>query len=296
MTEEEKKEINKNEKWKIPAFRTFKTDSSKYIQKKDISIIDIAASQARAGKRFEDKTPPPKKYVIPLLILLPATVALLATAWYLFFKRPQPVIPPGSLPKPIILAEDEKEVVVNPDISTDNASKIKKALHSSVPAGENKLVYIPIITVTITEDNLEKKSLIKPKDFFNIFDMIPPTGFYSGIEDRFMLAKFETDQNLPVLILKIKSYDNSFASMIKWENSLVQDFSPLFEINSNSGLDTFFQDKELKNKDVRIVYNEENEPIFLYSFINRNYLIITTSQVSLEEIFRRFRLPQYFNG
>jgi len=100
-----------------------------------------------------------------------------------------------------------------------------------------------------------------------------------------MLSKFYLSKDWPILILSIRSYESAFAGMLKWEKTMGQDLSAIFN-SANAG---DFQDKEIQNHDTR------TNSVLIYSFINRNYLVIVQNEEPLKEIFRRFSSPQYLN-
>ena len=56
-----------------------------------------------------------------------------------------------------------------------------------------------------------------------------------------------------------------------------------------------FEDREIKNTDTRILYDTEGNPVLIYAFFNRKYLIITTGEPALKEIIRRLSSVRYLN-
>ena len=71
---------------------------------------------------------------------------------------------------------------------------------------------------------------------------------------------------------------------------MVTDLAPIFGIRSTSTPYTF-TDEELRNKDLRIVTDEIGKTILLYSFIDKNTILIT----SHEAIFNAL-LGKYLTG
>lgn len=288
----EKKE-EQHPKTKFPTMRTFETDSARYIKEKDVSLIDVYTKQAKAG-RIEDREPP-KRYVIPIIVILFLSFTALGAGWYVLNKRPSGPPPPPPIPQPMLNADETEEIIVDLDVEIDQLPDIERVLHNipNYVDPKGKFNYLQIIT---QKDNVKK--LITLQQFFKIAGIEASVNILDSIESKFELAKFQKpDKNWPVLILKVKSYENAFASMINWENKIGLDFSSIFKLEGvPEQSDTSFYDKELENKDVRILNDLLRNPIFMYSFINQKYLIITTGEDALKEIFRRFSLPQYFNG
>lgn len=277
----EEKEEGKND---LPVLRTFKSDSASYVKEKGISLIDVAASQSKQRTLLRDeKNGGPKKINIRTIILAMVAVIVLAGAgvavFFIFKNLQKPEIPASVLPKPPLVADEEIETTLN---------GFQKLIEG--PVKTNRLIYLPII-----KQHEEPKKLVTVREFFNNFGITPASDLVGDFENNFMLSVFRSAQNWPILIFKVKSYDRTFAGMMRWERDMVADFKKIFPLETQSFKDLSFKDKEIKNQDARVLYDEGGEPVLMYSFFNRNYLIITTGEDALKEIFRRFSLPQYLN-
>ena len=107
------------------------------------------------------------------------------------------------------------------------------------------------------------------------------------------------DGNHPFLVLKTGFYENAFAGMLEWERYMKDDLAPLFgpaKTKIPSGqivADTVqepelvFVDSVIKNKDTRILRGKNGKTELLYSFVDKNTIIITTNEHTLEEVFVR---------
>ncbi|MBU2263548.1 hypothetical protein KJ750_02770 [Patescibacteria group bacterium] len=280
--EEEKQEEGGNDD--LPVLRTFRSDSAKYVKEKGISLIDVAASQSKQRTLLRDeKNGGSRKINFKTIILPIVAVLVLAGAgvggFFIFKNLQKPETPVYVLPKPPIIADEEIETTL---------SGFQKLIEG--PVKTNRLIYLPII-----KQSEEPKRLVTVREFFNNFGITPASGLVGDFENNFMLSVFRSTQNWPILIFKVKSYDKTFAGMIRWERDMPADFKKIFPIETQSFKDLSFADKEIKNQDARVLYDEAGEPVLMYSFFNRNYLIITTSEDALKEIFRRFSLSQYLS-
>ena len=294
MKEEQKLNSEIFRESKIPAIRTFKSDRSKYIKEKSVSLIGLASRQSKLGNTSKN-TLYVKKYAVFLFVILILGAAVSGFAWFLFREKSsrqiQPPVP--ALSKPIIITEEKKEISVESGANKNEAQKIKSAVYLllSETGGLKKLT-----SVSIVEKKGGAKKAVNAADFFSLLEMSPPNDFIQSLDGRFMLAVFQdgTGQTSPVLIFKIKSYEKAFAGMIEWEKKIFKDIGDVFIVNGDGG-DNFFKDIELNNKDLRVLENDEKDVILVYSFINREFLAIGSSVSALEEIFRRFSLPRYLN-
>lgn len=270
ITEEEKKEATKGG---IPVLRTLKTDTADYIKEKKVSLIDIAAETAKRGglKYGEEKN----KAIFVKIIAIAAVIVIVAGAglagFSLFKKEQKKQQPVSALIKPIIVADDQIEANLD-------QGQIKAAIQSQIKPNH-------LLNILIAK---------KTGEFFSGLGINPPAGFLDSLDDRFMLAKFYLTKDWPILIFKIKSYDSSFAGMIKWEGAISEDLSDLFNLE-NIDYGKSFEDKEIQNKDTRVLKGKNGNLVLIYSFINQKYLIITTGEEPLIETFRRFSSPQYLN-
>lgn len=285
---EEKKIPETEDKDDLPVLRTFRSDSAKYVKEKGISLIDVAASQSKQRTLLRDeKNGGSRKINFKTIILLMVTVLVLVGAgvagFFIFKNLQKPETPTYVLPKPPIIADEEIETTL---------AGFQKLIEG--PVKTNRLIYLPIIKQSEEPKGLIK-GLITVREFFNNFGITPASGLVGDFENNFMLSVFRSTQNWPILIFKVKSYDRTFAGMIRWERDMLADFKKIFPIETQSLKDMSFMDKEIKNQDARVLYDEAGEPVLMYSFFNRNYLIITTGEDALKEIFRRFSLPQYLS-
>jgi hypothetical protein len=111
-----------------------------------------------------------------------------------------------------------------------------------------------------------------------------------------MFGLYNYNGNQRFLILKVGDYDTAFSGMLSWETDLWQNFKELFELPDNSALYSSsstlstaikFQDYTIDNKDCRVVEDYSGNIVFLYSIIDQNTIVITTSINTLEEIINR---------
>lgn len=270
----------------IPIVRTLKTDSERFIQEKNISLIDIAAAKAdKEGLKVQEQKRSWKNilFISFIIILLIGTGVSGFFIYKLKQKKSQGVVI-SPLPKPFLLTDKEEEVTLN---------GVKDKTQGFLSTKE--LLYLAIFREITDEQGKTTKRLVTINEFFDHFRIASSSGIIEPVEKKFMFVVFRSDKNWPVLIFKLKAYDNAFASMIKWEGTMANDLSEIFFIDKNQVSSFAFSDKEIENRDARLLYDSSGKPVLLYSFINKEYLIIASSEDALREIFRRFASPQYIN-
>lgn len=267
------------------AVRTFKDDSSRYIKEKGISLIDVAAAQSKKRSFLKmEKRNEGREFGWKKILFAIFSVAFIFAAgfgaFYFLKDREAPEHEEIILPKPPIAADSEKKIAVD---------GLRDALGEKI--GEGSLKYIVVVA-----DTAGMERLITAREFFSYFGVFPPSDLLGDLEENFSLYALGSSKNYPVLVFGIKSYDRIFAGMLKWENIIISDFQKIFPANSEPADDSSpFKDKEIINRDTRIKYDSNGNAIFAYSFLNRKYLVISTSEAALEEILRRFSSSKFIN-
>jgi hypothetical protein len=265
------------EKQGLPVLRTFKSDSSQYIKKEGISMVDVATAQVKRG--FGSFVAPGASLFSTRNIILASAVIVLVGAGIGAFavfgkKEAAPLV--VVLPKPVLTSDFEKETTL-PDL----LKTIKE------PVKENKLLYIAVV-----EGDGQTKKLVTIKELFDNFGIAFPGDTTDIFEGSFMLSIYG---DRPSLIFKIKSYEKTFVAMMKWEEKMADDLSSIFMINDTISAASSFMDKEIRNHDARILNDSSGASIIAYSFVNKDYLVVSSGEDALGEIIRRFSLPQYLN-
>jgi hypothetical protein len=54
-----------------------------------------------------------------------------------------------------------------------------------------------------------------------------------------------------------------------------------------------FEDEVVKNKDIRVLKDSTNTTVLLYSFINKETLIITTNEQTFNEVYDRLTISSF---
>ncbi|MFQ5788614.1 MAG: hypothetical protein ACE5H1_11620, partial [Thermodesulfobacteriota bacterium] len=162
-----------------------------------------------------------------------------------------------------------------------------------------------IKNVFITESFADREGivrigLISASDFLNTINAHLPASFLRSLKPEFMLGVHMQSGNNPFLILKTGFYENAFAGMLEWEREIKEDLAPLFgpadfDLISNENFGTSappstaptFSDFVMKNKDVRILKDNDGEIALLYSFIDKNTIVITTNENTFSEVLTR---------
>ncbi len=262
--------MSEQEKSELKGLRTLQTDAQEYM-KKGVSFAEIAAEASKRQDLSSEKetTKISLKKIVLISIIIVIIIGVGLGSFWLFKKGEQEKQLASLAPKPILVSDQQIEAAAD-------LKSIQSALKT--PIRINSLLYISVA--------------VKPEEFLKIIKAKPPQELTDSLADKFMLSKFYLSKDWPILIFKIRSYELAFAGMIKWEKEMSSDLGGIFS-PSKPGFD--FQDKEIQNHDTRVLNDENGNSVLIYSFINRNYLVIAQKEEPLKEIFRRFSSPQYLN-
>lgn len=261
---------------KISSLRTFHGDIADYVKKKEMSLVEIAAEEEKRKGEIvirEESSISFKKIIIAIIVVVVITGAGAGLYFYYKGQRPEPLPQPSF--RPLIISEGQKEVGVSQNFLND----LKDALKTEIKI--NSLLYIPVAT--------------EPEKFFKLIGSSPPLDLFYSVDKNFMLSKFCFSQDWPILLFKVKSYEYAFGSMVRWEKGIYNDLKELFSLKEITPVNNVFLDKEIQNHDVRVLADEAGNMVLAYSFFNREYLIITTGEESLKEMYRRLSSSQYLN-
>lgn len=259
---------------KINPVRTFKADLEQTIKSDNISLSDVALAEEKRRRSFNlGGTPAPSrnwswKIVVAIIIaLLLGLFTISQVANLLGKSSKEPETSSFILPPPIINAEDSKKIDPR-DIKVE-------ILQGSQEIGKLRYLYF-----------VENNQIIKSAQFFNLLETSAPGSFLRNLNDQFMLGAY---QNKGFLILKTDSYESAFAGMLEWEKDLAEDLLPIL---SGKKVDGVWEDRVEKNKDTRILKEENRNPDLIYAFLDKKTLVIAPDIETFSEVLKRFTAPK----
>ena len=125
-----------------------------------------------------------------------------------------------------------------------------------------------------------------------VMDIQAPAAFLRAIEESAFGLYRDRE---PFLVLKINSFDTALSGMLSWEERMSHDLSPLFGPpvsgtfdprgrNASQIVEPYFYDTVIANHDARLLTDEQQDERLVYSFLNRDTILITVSSDALEAI------------
>jgi hypothetical protein len=134
------------------------------------------------------------------------------------------------------------------------------------------------------------------REFFSALEASVPEELLRAIANDFFFGFHTVDENAPLIIIPVESYERAFAGMLEWERTMNADLTPIFTSvpllkRQADGLlsERQFEDTVMQNFDVRELKDDNGDTQLYYSFPTRTILIIAESKYSFPEILSRLR-------
>ena len=304
---------DKNKNLVQKPIRTYEGDIADLLSKNTTSITSIAIAESVKKEKVEslsnsdeEKNKYLKKIIMGLVSLLLVALGISA-GFYLYEKSPLSTpAPQQNTPKIQSIVNPDKQVSLFVD--SISKEKIINEIYNEIKknsVGENK-----IIELILGEKNGESISRITGSSFIKKTGISIPDILLRSLTDRWMLGSYteNSGQKTPFIIFTTDFFQNAFSGMLVWEKSMPEDLSLLLNFKdkvkeeqetASSSISSFFNlrgnfiDKEIKNRDVREFVTSKNNMLFLYSFIYRDTLVLTTTESALLEIISRIEKQTY---
>ncbi len=193
--------------------------------------------------------------------------------------------------KTIIFAEESQNVVLD-TLSHRNLAVVLSEKKKSVSVSSGDIVNIHITQQTTPGKNVGDE-VLPASLLLKELAIRAPSSLARSIEGEYMLGFYAKGGSF--LILKPTFFENAFAGMLAWEPYMAEDLSPFFTNATDSVfLPTRkttpggpFKDLIIKNKDTRVLYDSKGDITLVYSFTDRNTLVIAESKKAFVEILKR---------
>ena len=284
-TEQTSEQTTKNQ---IKSLRTYQGDVEEAVLKNNYSAssILVAEQQREKGGLLDLGTPDNSAARNKFFILVGSILLLLGivTVSAMFYIKSKDEVITQKNTKTLIGFSEEKIIPMN-NITREKLVNDIIIEKKSFDLPVNSVLYINTAnasgTPVLAEDVL---TLIAPQ-------MSP--SLLRSFDGEYMLGIYSFDTNEPFIILTTSDFANSFSGMLKWEKSMVSDFEKLFSVPQNTSSTTRqFKDATARNKDFRVLQNENKKTILLYSFIDKNTLVITTNENILNAIIGKYNVSK----
>jgi len=295
--------------------RTYKNDVLSAVKYDHLSSVDVAVAEQRKRLTQQSKEMPSQGtaqisklkvfaiiFSITLFLAGVAVLVIITKPYWTELLNPTAKTDPTKVQNiygyQLIKTDTQQEI----DLSKISTDKLQIVLKSKIDT--DAIIQKSIQEYYFTNTRNAEKSLVTANSIKDLLYLSFPTEISQQFNQAFVFGIHKLEQNNPFFIFQIKSYDQTWNNMLKWENNSLQSFRYIFSLNSlfpasnvNTGITSFipkFKDDIINNTDVRLVKNPADRIVFLYAFTgkNKNNLVITTSEKTMSELIDRLRLIQ----
>ncbi len=301
--------------------RTYEGDIAEALAKKKTSVATVAIAETkkkeviRETKAVEEKKEAAAKgpsYLKPIAYGVTSIflVGIAILGVYFFYKKSSFANRPPEPVKLITFVQSiitpEKQIQVSIDgLSSEKIIQKMYAEYTKASPSKNE-----ILELVLTEKKGEDPVAVSASVFIEKVNLPTPSVLSRALLDRFMLGAYgEIDgKATPFIILTTDFFQNAFAGMLAWEKTMQDDLSLLLNYKVKArieedlasttpstyfGIQGKFVDKQLNNRDVREFISKSGNLLFLYSFIDKDTIILTTSEAALLVLIDRVEKRTY---
>lgn len=270
---------------KLKPLRTYQGDVDNLIHKTKASVITIAVAEQNRKAKIEpeperESNPETKnKFFIFVGTFLFVLGIIVVGVFY--FLSTQNKIVQVSQSSAVLNYDKEADISV---AGMTHGTLVQKILDEqknfSLPA--NSILYINTTDSVLPTDTQTILPILAPQI---------PLSLLRNLSQSYMIGVYSFDKNQPFIILTVDDYGQGFSGMLKWEGTMVSDLGQIFGIAplASSNLDSYtFSDESLNNKDLRIIQNSSRQTVLLYSFIDKNTIIITSNENTFSALLNKY--------
>lgn len=278
---------------KIKTIHTYTSDMADAIRINEASVIKIALAE-KEKREQEALYAQAQGTPVSKLLLTVGGILLIAFAvggWYFISQKNSPQ---NTTPQPIkemsALISYDSSVII--DVSDDkNQNDLLASLKTDIDTPGKPS---SIKSLFLTENINKLPQPLSLQNLLFLLDAQLPDPLVRTLDGTYMLGTYTDTPDVvdarahTFLILKVKEYNQAYASLLSWEKTMLQDLSTLFQIDIRGDqsylLEKPWGDILINNKDARILYDRRGTAILYYIFPSKDTIIITDSQDAIKEI------------
>ncbi len=273
------------------AIRTYQSDVEELLSHEGGSLTKIAAieNEKRAPPVPFDGPEGPDLRETVLVISAVLIILGILTVGFIYYWEKGASSTKVTLPNnPDIIVPDS---VVDIDISGLTRDSLIAALNKD--RIQTTATLGNVVEFRLVQGQGDAAPAITATDFLTALNASAPSALTRSLQSGFVFGINAQNINQPFLILKTDYYQNAFAGMLAWENTgLADDLGPLF-FSANPATETAsttgsgqatFGDAVFNNRDARVLKDGSGNIILLYSFPDKNTLVITTNPDTLNAV------------
>ncbi|OHA91607.1 MAG: hypothetical protein A2758_00655 [Candidatus Zambryskibacteria bacterium RIFCSPHIGHO2_01_FULL_49_18] len=278
----------------LKQIRTFQGDVADALHNQNESLVSIREQEVlrnRAADIPEGPSPEEieiKKRKNDFIFLLIGSAFFIVVgsigAWFGYQEYVRRTAPPMLLvPENRLISVSEEEEINISGLTREGFAAAFESAINNLPRDKSKYVGLKV-------GSGESERLATTAEFMNLLQSRAPGALVRSFDKLFMIGAIGENG---FMIVKLSSFENTFAGMLSWETSMAGDLLPIFPGNNALkaiGSESVFKDAVVKNKDVRILsagQGTSTQDVLLYSFFDNSMLIITDRIEALQTLIER---------
>ncbi len=292
----------------IRPLKTYRGDAEEAIQRQKESIASMALREQK--KRADEKKSEVPPAISPenqkrIMVIIATVVGIAAVGGGIFafvrygnfsFTKTKPgdtvVVKNNPATPSLIPPRYEREI----DVATTASKNTLAGIVAEEIAKVQEAGSVTNIFLTKTHSQALQtvgigKDVVSTEIFLSTFFADAPEALKRSLDSNFMLGVYydTVKKGRAFILFKTNSFETSFAGMLSWEKTLPQDLGLILGAKEGVG---GFKDVVMRNKDTRALLDRGQVPVFLYSFIDRNTVLVTADKETFGNILDILNQPK----
>ena len=282
------------------SIHTYKGDIERSVRGQGLSVSDMISTQAKRANVQEAFAEPASSgsmlRVLAALGVLLVAVGLGAGVWWVRGQLSATAPAAGiSVSSAFIRVDSVKVVTIPSDYTPTDVLRLFTQNRDTLGLSLGLVArLVPVREGTTTP--------MTAQDLFALTDQNASGELSRAVSSQFLLGVHSFQDNQAFLIFHTETYAQAYAGMLAWERTMHADLSPMFDrgiapssADSTSSaaaptpqvLATAFADRTVENHDARVLQDAQGNILLLWTFLDRNTLVITTNEYTLRELITR---------
>lgn len=270
----EEKAENREEKKPIKTLRTYQGDVEEALSKTKSSAATIMLAEQKKRESSPIVIERPRNLAVRNKTFMVTGISLLVlgaiVVGAVYFVRSNEKVKVEMRTKAII-AFSEEHPIQSDNLSRDIIISRIISEKQSYNAPPNSVLFL-----NFSKQNLEPYSV---SDILPLLAPKIPQALGRTFENKYMIGIYSYfEGNEPFILFTTEDFPIAYSNMLKWERDMVSDLGRIFNISQSEYSSALFIDETVKNKDLRVLKNSSQKTVLLYSFIDKNTLVITGNE------------------
>lgn len=281
----------------LNTFRTIDSDTARAIEEARNAINKIPIEDPSSGSWSPEPKVGRKKTIAILITIFILVGSASALSYFAYLKKTAPnTVSIQNLTDPIVFSEKNYEINLSHS-NKDAAVKQIASLLVDKNIRNGDIINILLTKVVSSSNPKSKVSTIAnagSSDLKRGIGLEIPADLEPYLKKDFMLGVFGSNPNTLFLMLKVNSYDNGAKAIALHENDFVKSIFPSISgstVTPAIGINSFV-DKTIRNIDTRVVMGDDDQIKLIYSFIDRETVLITTGENEFIKILDAYNTPK----